>query len=235
MNAWPQMWQYAAQERPRFLAAAPFPHIVLDDFMPIEIAESALAECPAPDAECWKRTDNKHTEAKSTIHYGGGKGLKDFNLSSQANSILQMLNAGPFMRFVSELSGVSLVPDPYYIEGAYHLIGNGGKLGVHADFSHHPVTKLERRLNLLWYLNKDWKAEYGGELGLYDTSLKRLVVVEPLFNRAVIFATSDTSYHGHPEPMKLPDGVYRRSIAMYYYAIPSLARARKGIHFPAAA
>lgn len=63
----------------------------------------------------------------------------------------------------------------------------------------------------------------------------RVVTVEPVFNRAVIFATSDTSFHGHPEPMKLPEGVYRRSIAMYYYAIPRLERSRKTIHFPTAA
>jgi Rps23 Pro-64 3,4-dihydroxylase Tpa1-like proline 4-hydroxylase len=225
---WVEYWQFANYKRNEFLSAEPFPNIVFDNFLPAEIAEVALQECPAPDSPVWKRSDNSYTHAKATISYKDG--LKDFYLSDTANQILQMLNSGPFMRLVTLLSGVELVPDPYYIEGAYHILGNGGKLGVHADFSHHPVTGLERRLNLLWYLNKDWKPEYGGNLGLFDKELNRKVDVAPLFNRAVFFMTSDTSFHGHPEPMNLPEGVWRRSIAMYYYSIPT-DRAQSKIKF----
>jgi hypothetical protein len=32
-----------------------------------------------------------------------------------------------------------------------------------------------------------------------------------------IFATTENSYHGHPEPLTCPDDRVRRSIAMYYY------------------
>lgn len=227
---WQDYWAAGRALSVQFANARPFPYIVIDGFMPEDVAQKALKACPTPDSSVWKGNDNPQTVNKSTIKYGDG--VKDFCLSEQALDILQLLNGGPFMRFVCELSQVELVPDPYFVEGAYHLVGNGGKLGIHADFSHHPLTGLERRLNLLWYLNPDWKEEYGGSLGLYEPDLKTGKSIAPLFNRAVIFATSDISYHGHPEPMKLPEGVYRRSIAMYYYSLPRPEREKKTIQFP---
>lgn len=228
--SWPGYWKAAQALAPAFAQARPFPHVVIEGFMPEQVAQAALEACPSPDSDVWKRSDNSFTENKSTITYG--EGVKDFYLSEEAMDVLNMLNSGPFMRFVSLLSGVELVPDPYFVEGAYHCVGNNGRLGIHADFSHHPLTKLERRLNLLWYLNPEWKDEYGGALGLYEPDLKTGKLIRPVFNRAVIFATSDISFHGHPEPMTLPEGVYRRSIAMYYYSLPRPERENKQIQFP---
>ena len=39
----------------------------------------------------------------------------------------------------------------------------------------------------------------------------------PLWNRAVIFSTTDESFHGHPDPLTTPQGKFRNSIALYYY------------------
>ena len=33
----------------------------------------------------------------------------------------------------------------------------------------------------------------------------------------MIFNTDADSFHGHPDPLTTPEGVYRRSIALYYY------------------
>jgi hypothetical protein len=39
----------------------------------------------------------------------------------------------------------------------------------------------------------------------------------PTFNRCVIFETNEISFHGHPKPLKTPEGVTRKSIVAYYY------------------
>ncbi|MEO9114777.1 MAG: 2OG-Fe(II) oxygenase, partial [Gemmatimonadaceae bacterium] len=111
-----------------------------------------------------------------------------------------------------------LIPDPYFMGGGYHETGRGGKLGIHADFRVNEQLHLHRRLNVIVYLNEHWDESYGGNLELWtrDMTEKRHEVA-PLFNRCVIFNTDANSYHGHPDPMTTPDGVFRRSIALYYY------------------
>ncbi len=38
-------------------------------------------------------------------------------------------------------------------------------------------------------------------------------------NRVLIFTTDVDSFHGHPEPMRCPQGVTRRSLALYYFTV----------------
>ncbi len=67
-------------------------------------------------------------------------------------------------------------------------------------FTVHPHHRnWQRRVNVLVYLNKDWKAEWGGALELWDKQMKACEEsVVPVFNRCVIFNTDADSYHGHP-------------------------------------
>ena len=90
---------------------------------------------------------------------------------------------------------------------------------VHVDFNKHKKMHLDRRLNLLIYLNKDWQEEYGGHFELWNqemTGCEKKVL--PIFNRCVIFNTSDFSYHGHPNPLDCPEDRTRKSLALYYYS-----------------
>ena len=124
-----------------------------------------------------------------------------------------------FLKFLESLTGIEgLISDPYYVGGGIHETKKGGFLKVHTDFNYHKKLKLDRRVNLLLYLNSDWKEEYGGHLELWDKdmlSCKRKVL--PVINRMAIFSTTDFSYHGHPEPLSCPDNRSRRSLALYYY------------------
>lgn len=125
----------------------------------------------------------------------------------------------------------SLVPDPHYAESDFHLSKETGSLEIHADFSHHDQTKLERRLNVIYYLNEDYDPKYKGELVLYDKKLNPIEKVYPYADNCVIFETTKTSYHGFPEPMNFPKDKFRRSIAMYYYTV-STDRKPHRIIFP---
>jgi hypothetical protein len=119
-----------------------------------------------------------------------------------------------------------LMGDPYFLGGGFHEIFSGGKLAVHADFRVHKRLNLERRINVLLYLNESWDYDYGGELELWDKSMDSCFErVVPVVNRCVIFNTDSRSFHGHPDPLKVPEGVTRKSLALYYYtASPNIIR-----------
>jgi hypothetical protein len=104
------------------------------------------------------------------------------------------------------------------VGGGYHETARGGKLGIHADFRINPQLHLHRRINVIIYLNEHWEESYGGNLELWSRDMTvKCKEIAPLFNRCVIFNTDAESYHGHPDPLTTPDGVFRRSIALYYY------------------
>jgi Rps23 Pro-64 3,4-dihydroxylase Tpa1-like proline 4-hydroxylase len=194
----------------QYIAAKPFPHIVLDDFMDEELANSCLREFPERPSslrEYARKQENKKLEYNPEI------------LSPSLRSLFHAFNSAPFIQFLQNMTGIKgLIPDPYFAGGGLHEVANGGHLSIHADFNHHTELDLERRINVLIYLNRDWKDEYGGCFEIWDPGMNQCSLrVAPLFNRCVVFSTSSTSFHGNPEPVNHPEGISRRSIALYYY------------------
>ena len=216
----------AERERVRYAAAMPFPHCVLDEFLPAAAAEQLLQAFPGPEQDvAWQKFSVSGFEVK----------LASNDLERLPEPIAQALlqfNSGPFLRFLERLTGIEhLLADPHLSGGGVHLIGHGGHLGVHADFNWHPGIEAHRRINFLLYLNPAWLPEYHGELELWSTDAKRCVrQVAPLFNRVVIFNTRSDTFHGHPAPLAVPPGVYRRSLALYYYSSDRPASERMEPH-----
>lgn len=209
--------ELAAKERDAYRSAGPFPHTVIDGFLPQEVAESVLAEFPGPgDTEWWSFDDARERKLAT---------LDDRSMGPVTRQLLWELNSAAAIDFLSTLTGIDgLVPDPHYFGGGLHQIEPGGYLKVHADFDKHPLTGLERRLNLLIYLNEDWPPDYGGELQLWDPEMTACArSVAPLFNRCVIFTIGEHAYHGHPDPLTCPPGRTRKSLALYYYSRPEPA------------
>ncbi len=194
-----------------YQSAAPYPHIVIDDFLPVALIEAMLEEFPEGDP------------GGNTMKNRYGNFLKRQTNPEQASASSQrffhFMNSAPVLQFLEGLTGIKgLISDPYYEGGGFHEIYSGGHLGIHADFRVHRGLLLARRLNMLIYLNKDWQESYGGALELWDQKMKeRCAQIAPLFNRCVIFNTDDKSHHGHPEPLSTPPDVTRKSMALYYY------------------
>ena len=146
--------------------------------------------------------------------------------------LLTELNSGAFIEFLEALTGIrGLVPDPHFEGGGLHQIVRGGHLNIHVDFNGHPRTGLDRRLNVLLYLNRDWKDEYGGAFELWNRDMTACEErVMPYFNRCVVFSTTSTSFHGHPEPLACPEDRTRKSMALYYYSKDRPAGESDGAH-----
>ena len=200
--------------RTRYANAQPYPHIVFDDFLEPEALTRAIEEFPPLDPTQWN--NYLHANERKFSH------TDPETWGPTLQQILAVLNSPRFVTFVGKLIGVDgLVADPSLEGGGLHQSSAGGFLNVHADFTVHPHNrKLQRRANILLYLNPDWKPEYGGDLEIWSKDMKECVErVSPIANRVLIFSTEKDSFHGHPDPMTCPEGMARRSLALYYFSV----------------
>jgi Rps23 Pro-64 3,4-dihydroxylase Tpa1-like proline 4-hydroxylase len=196
----------------RYRQNNPVPHLFFSDFLDADLARTLAAEFPAPTTEAW-------------IHYQHQNenklGMTKRELFPPAlGEVTDELNSPEFVSWLSDLTGIrNLLPDPSLEGGGLHQSGRGGFLNVHSDFSHHHYHKhWRRRVNLILYLNPGWQESWGGAIELWDGQMKnRVAKLPPLLNHALIFNTSDISFHGFPEPLQCPEGTSRKSLAFYYY------------------
>jgi Rps23 Pro-64 3,4-dihydroxylase Tpa1-like proline 4-hydroxylase len=196
----------------QYSRAEVFPHISFDNFVNEGVLKTALEKFPKITEDGW-------------IHYQhfnenkGGLNKKNL-IPNEILNIIEELNSEKFVSFLSELTGIKgLIADETMEGGGIHQIEQGGFLNIHADFTAHPHKEFwKRRVNVLLYLNENWQEEWGGHLELWTKDMKNCFEkILPIFNRCVIFNTDFDSYHGHPNPLKCPDGVTRKSIALYYF------------------
>ena len=195
-----------------YVSAQPFPHIVLDGILPGDLPRRILANFPV---------EALASDTVFNINYGGHfkRQVAPEDCNAFVRELFHFFNSRPMLAFLEGLSGITgLLPDPYFEGGGFHEISAGGLLGIHADFRIHERLHLQRRLNLLIYLNENWQDEWNGRLELWDRKMQGCVkAISPLINRCVVFNTDADSYHGHPDPLATPPDVKRRSIALYYY------------------
>ncbi len=199
-----------------YASANPFPHAVFDHFLPLEMAEALLDHFP----EDPKKHDKVYEKGYGGTHK---RQISPYDCDEYLRAAFSFFNSAHMLRFIEGLTGFSgLLPDPYFSGGGLHETSAGGLLGIHADFQVNEGMQIYRRVNALIYLNHDWKDEYGGMLELWDQQMQaKQVSVAPIFNRCVIFNTDADSFHGHPDPLTTPEGITRKSIALYYYqALP---------------
>jgi hypothetical protein len=112
----------------------------------------------------------------------------------------------------------SLTMDSTFHGGGLHVTDPGGWLSPHLDYSRHPkLPDMERRLNLVLFLNPEWREEWGGAFELYDDAGAEVVArVYPKFNSAVLWEPTDVAFHGTQKVTD--DAPPRVSLAVYYLA-----------------
>jgi len=199
-----------------FLHAEPFKHVVIEDFFEPSFARRLLEEFPSFDP---KLAMNEHGNI-------GGKAVNTRirEISPAYKELYEAISSQPFLDLISRLSGIpDLILDPKLYGGGTHDNRHGQELDAHVDFNYDEAQQLHRRLNLIVYLNEDWKTEWGGAIEIHsnprDPGSNRIRAYDPLFNRCVMFETNEYSWHGFPKINLPPDkrDLSRKSISIYLY------------------
>jgi hypothetical protein len=201
----------AVREAHTYRTAEPFPHLVLDDFLPTELAGALGAAFPAADDIAWVERDNENNRRRYQHD--------ETKVPRLLRQMLREMNSRQFLLFIETLTGIdNLLPDPYFIGGGVHISGQGDFLNIHADFNWHHKLQAHRRVNALLYLSDEWLPEWGGALEFWNESMTEMVdSALPLFNRLVVFSTGEHSHHGQRVPNACPSGHLRKVLNLYYY------------------
>jgi len=204
----------ADNNKESYSTASPFPHAVFDNLFDSSLLLEVANEFAGMRS---KMIDKPKPASKRKLAFRAQNKIDQFEPLTKI--LCQELNSKEFLNFLENLTGIdNLVADPYLEGGGPHEIARGGFLKMHVDFNVHPITKMDRRINVLIYLNENWQEEYGGHLDLWNTDMSDLnKKILPILNRTVIFNTTEESWHGHPDPLNCPKELTRKSIAMYYY------------------
>lgn len=196
----------------------PFNHMVIDNFFLPDFAKSLANEFPNFDSDLWYDYNNP-VEIKRTTNVWD-------RFPPNTYKAFWDLSQPKFYSLLSKAFGCTVFPDIGLNGGGWHIHGRGGKLNVHKDYSIHPKINMQRKLNIIIYLSEGWKKEWGGGLEFWSHDeethqpKERVVTTQIAFNRAVIFDTTQNSWHGLPDGINCPEGVYRKSLAMYYVQYP---------------
>lgn len=195
----------------------PFPHTIIENFLKSDKLDRVLESINNLKDE---DAESKFINPESPYEYN--KYAFNSSFDNYLKKVFIELNSPNFIKHLEKLTGISgLIANDINLLGAgIHRIKKGGYLNLHTDFNsyHNNYGKLDRRINLLIYMNPEWKEEYNGSLCLCDKNTNKCVKkVLPILNRCIIFNTSNKSIHGHPEPLNTPENIRRQSIAVYYY------------------
>ena len=205
---------YAQKNKHRYQKTKPFPHIVIKNFFNNEFLNKVLDEFP----DLQKIDSSSNYNNKNEIKFANNEKKK---FKKYTKLIFKYLNSKKFLSFIQILTSINekILPDPHLSGGGLHEIKKGGVLKVHTDFNKHPFKNLDRRINILIYLNKRWKKKYGGNLEFWNKNMKKCEKkIQPNFNTMVIFSTNDFTNHGHPNPLNCPIKMSRKSLATYYFS-----------------
>ena len=203
------------QIRKEYQSKKPFRFVMFENFFLDPDAQTIYGNYPVIENGKWDGTTylNQKNKFQKT----------KFDQGTVFDTVFTEMNSPAFLSWLEYVTGIKdLIADPALFGGGLHQSTSGAFLNVHVDYNFHPETKNHRRLNVLVYMNKEWKDEYEGHIQLWDfTSPKGELLANyaPTFNRCVIFETNEISFHGHPKALKTPDGVNRKSIATYYYTL----------------
>jgi len=212
-------WEDAFDEiRCRYRSAQPFPHVIIDTFLEPDrgrrIVDEEFADVGSP-----RWTYHRHFSQKTYSR----SAFDSFQPTTRG--VFERVAGAPMVDFVQQLTGITGLFLPLELEdGGLAACCTGGFANIHADMTVHPTEpNWLRRVNLLWYLNEDWQASYGGELELWDAQMRRCVQrIAPSFNRCVIFESHETTLHGYPDRLQCPPEQPRKSIAFYYFTVEAV-------------
>lgn len=207
----------ADRHRAAYVAARPFAHAVIDDWLPAEVIAELVARFPASDTHPYKRVDRDEQAARlGQLAKSGFESVDPY-----VRVFLAELCGQAFVDFLERLTGIAgLIADPRFVGAGPQITLPGGHLALHADFNADRARGLHRRVSAITYFNAGWQDAWGGHLELWPEDLSACAArIAPVAGRLVVMAHGPRTFHGHPSPLACPRGRERRGIASYYFTV----------------
>ena len=181
-------------------------YFTFDNLLPISVAHQIFAAFPSHES---MRFMNSFRERKYT-----SKSFENFDpLMADITFALQDTQ---IIKIIEQITGINnQIPDPSLYAGGLSAMDKAHFLGPHIDNSHDGDRNNYRTLNLLYYVTPDWKAEYGGNLELWDSKVRRNMTIVSAFNRLVVMETNPWSWHS---VSKVESDRMRCCVSNYYFS-----------------
>lgn len=162
-------------------------YFFIDDLLPEALAQKCFEVFPDPsEMRCLKSLrEYKHVSAQMDKH------------NSLLEKVIYAFQDPKIVRLIGEICNIdTLYADDSLYAGGLSLMAKDNFLHPHLDNSHDAERQRWRILNLLYYVTPNWKAANGGHLELWPEGPKKEpVIIESKFNRLVVMATHDRSWH----------------------------------------
>ena len=195
----------------------PFSHVVVDDFLQSDTLPKILTE-----VNRLRDADAQSKVIDPLYPHEFNKYAFNSNYDTYLKQLFIELNSTDFIKHIERITGVNnIICNELSLHGTgIHRIRSNGFSQLHTDFNtyHSKNRILDRRVNLLIYLNPDWKSDYKGQLCLCDKNTNMCAKkIDPIMNRCVIFNTTNSSIYGMPETLNVPNDGASQYISVYYY------------------
>jgi len=190
----------------------PFPHVIIPEFIKPEYYNQIKSKLPSEPNENWWKYENP-LEVKYALD----------NLELMDNDIRNVFYSLSHEVTIDKFKKIFNIPDleydPYCHGSGLHMHPRYGRLNLHLDYEIHPILNKQRRLNIILYLNDDWNPEWNGDTQLWngnETVSECVIKSYPKENTAIVFVTTEKSWHGVPDIILCPNNFYRKTLAFYY-------------------
>jgi len=199
--------------RDDFINGEPFESIIIDNFLEASYAEKLSSLFPN-NYDNWYYYENP-----IEVKYAFDNIEK---LPNELKNYFYYLSSDFLIKKIAEITNIPDLEYDEFLHGAgLHSHPRYGRLNIHLDYEKHPYSGKERRINIIFFLNKEWEESWKGANELWGNSNSNEFIkkTQVKFNRALIFKTNDISLHGLPEKIMCPENIFRKTLA-YYYVSP---------------
>ena len=180
--------------------------LIIDDLLPVKLVSELNNVFP----------EEKLLNHKNTLQENKYTSVSFSNSHEIIEECIYAFHQKIVIDLISKITGIKdLKFDNELYAAGISSMSKGCFLNPHIDNSHDRELKNYRRLNLLFYVSKNWQSNDGGELVLYPDGVgKKEVSIGCNFNRLVIFKTDKVSYHS---VKKIKSNEKRRKCITNYY------------------
>jgi len=162
-------------------------YFFIDNLLPEDLAKKCFEVFPDPEEmRCLKNLrEHKHISAQMDKHH------------ELLEKVIYAFQGENVVRLIGEICKIDLLyADDSLYAGGLSLMAKDNYLHPHLDNSHDAERERWRVLNLLYYVTPNWASQNGGHLELWPNGPKKEpIVIESKFNRLVVMATHNKSWH----------------------------------------